>query len=186
VTKELLSVVTPLTSYINNSISLNQGNAQVLVDVVVGGEVMFSKVPPTFLMELKKQVGDLQTLVSKLPTLDPSTEWRYNLNSAVYMSSPMTTFKTQKVKKAMTLAPATDKHPAQVTVWDEDVPVGTWTKTDLSGAIPLPLRNTLLANVMALEKAVEDALSEANAHKVKDYEGGQKVVDYLFKDILTA
>ncbi|WOL31454.1 hypothetical protein [Microcoleus phage My-WqHQDG] len=186
VTKELLSIMHPLNAYINDSISLNQGNTEVLVDVVVQGEIMFSKVPPTFLMELKKQVADIYTLVSKLPTLDPSTQWDFNPNSEVYVSPPMTTYKTQKTKRMMTLAPATDKHPAQVTTWDEDVAVGTWSKVDQSGAIPLPLKNKLVSNVEALEKAIGDALAEANAHKVKDLGGRQKVVDYLFKDILTA
>lgn len=185
VTKELLAVREPLVRYLNDSIALNQGNTIALVDVVVNGEIMFSKVPPTFLMELKKQLIELHTMISKLPTLDPSTQWQFNANSGVYVSSPMTTFKTQKTKRMMTLAPATDKHPAQVTTWDEDVAVGTWTKVDLSGAIPLPLRNSLVAKVVTLQTAVEDALSEANATKVKVFEGGQKVVEYLLKDILT-
>ncbi len=186
VPKELRAVMEPLTAYINDALTLNQGNAQVLVDVLINGDVVFSKVPPTFLMELKKQLIDLHTLVSKLPTLDPASEWVWNPNSEVYTAAPSKTFKTQKVKKAMTLAPATDKHPAQVTTWDEDVAVGTWTKVDLSGAIPLPVRNALTNRVLTLQKAVDDALAEANAQKVKALEGGNEVVQYLFKDIITS
>lgn len=191
VPRELLSVVGdlyngPLTEYINESLTLNAGNAEVKVDVKVGDRVVFAKVPPTFLMEMKTLLTDLNTMVSKLPTLDPATQWAFNTNSGVWESLPTETIKTQKTKRFLSVAKATDKHPEQVQVWDEDQPIGYWKKVDLSGAIPLPVRNELVERVVTLQKAVDNALAEANAMTVQvRKDGGMDMVNYIFQDLLS-
>lgn len=175
----------PIADCINDSLTLNEGNTQVKVDVLVEGQAMFKAVPPTFLMELKKVLVDIHTLVSKLPTLDPAIRWEWNSNAGVWESDTTTTIRTSKTKKSMVTAQPTDKHPAQVVVWDEDAPVGNWLKKDYSGAIPLPTRTALVARVEAVQKAVEDALAEANSHKVTEISGGDKLVLYIFQDALS-
>lgn len=187
VVKELLQVGVPLTEFINDSLTLAVGNTKALVDVVVEGEVLFAKVPPTFLMELKKQLTDMSTLLGKLPVQDSNSQWTVspNAGAGVYVSEPTQTIKTQKKKQFLSVAKATDKHPEQVQVWDEDVPIGTYFKVDYTGAIPLPVRNQLVARISTLEKAVNDALAEANAQSVKVQDGGDVLVRYLFQDVLT-
>lgn len=186
VPRELLSVVGPMATYISESLTLNAGNAEVKVDVKVGDRVLFAKVPPTFLMEMKTLLTDLNTMVSKLPTLDPATQWAFNTNSGVWESLPTETIKTQKTKRFLSVAKATDKHAEQVQVWDEDQPIGYWKKVDLSGAIPLPVRNELVERVVTLQKAVDDALAEANAMTVGvRRDGGTELVQYIFQDVLS-
>ena len=48
------------------------GNQQARADVVVDGQTVLANVPVTFLLFLDKQVNDLETFVTKLPTPDPA------------------------------------------------------------------------------------------------------------------
>lgn len=190
VVKELLEVVGvdcmgPLATYIDECLTLNTGNAVVKVDLIVDGKVMISQVPPTFLMELKKLLVGVHTMVADLPTQDPGTTWNWNANAGVYQSDSTFTVRTKKTKQVLLKAAATDKHPAQAEVYEDDIPVGDWLKVDYTGAIPLPTRNALVARVEAVQKAVDDALSECNAQKVDSCAGGGSLVEYLFQDVLS-
>jgi len=77
------------------------------------------------------------------------------------------------------LAEATDHHPAQVTVWHEDVIVGTWTTTKLSGALPASRVAELLGRVTALHDAVRHAREEANCAPARDVKIGKLILDYV-------
>ena len=48
----------------------------------------------------------------------------------------MQTLRTKKVPRNHVKAEATEKHPAQVEVYYEDVAVGYWTTVKFSGALP--------------------------------------------------
>src|ERR1700761_3880512 len=52
-------------------------NQKAAADVVVGGKKILSSVPVTHLLFLEKQLKDIETFLSKLPTLDPSEVWTY-------------------------------------------------------------------------------------------------------------
>jgi len=47
-------------------------NCQAVADVVVDDQVILAQVPFTHLLFLEKQLLDIQTLVEKLPVLDPA------------------------------------------------------------------------------------------------------------------
>ena len=55
------------------------GNQQAKADVVVDGKTLLQQVPVTFLLFLDKQVNDLKTFISKLPTPDPAEEWSHDV-----------------------------------------------------------------------------------------------------------
>jgi hypothetical protein len=76
-------------------------------------------------------------------------------------------------------AEATDKHPAQVEVYFEDVTVGTWTTTKFSGALPATRVHELEARVEKLAHAVKFAREEANGFEVSDRRVGEAVFGYL-------
>ena len=77
-------------------------------------------------------------------------------------------------------AEATDKHPAQVEVYYEDVTVGYWRTVKFSGALPGQRVNELLERVEKLQQAVKFAREEANNTEASDQKVGEKLLSYLF------
>lgn len=155
-------------------------NCYAVADIVVDGRTLATQVPVTNLLFIEKQLTDLRTFISKLPTLDPSDEWTWDDNSLAYVSAPVQTVRSKKVPRNHVLAPATDRHPAQVQVWHEDVAVGTWTTVKRSGALPAREVAEALARVDALRDAVKQARERANTVEVTDLLIGKAITDYVF------
>jgi len=155
-------------------------NASATADVVVDGRTIVFDAPVPYLLFLEKQLVDIRTFVSKLPTLDQASEWVYDDNNDVYKTTPVQTVRTKKVPRNWVKAEATDKHPAQVEIFHEDVIVGTWTKVDTSGAIPVTRKNELLERVDTLAQAVKFAREQANEFEVTDETPAADIFHYLF------
>lgn len=158
----------------------DNANCAARADVVVDGRVLLEKVPVTYLLFLEKQLVDLRTFVQKLPVLDPSETWQLDAAQDCWASEPAETNKTKKVPKNHVKAEATDKHPAQVEVYHEDIVVGRWKTVKYSGALPAARVRALLERVDKLQKAVKVAREEANSAPVEMVKIGERVFDYLF------
>ncbi|HEY7419363.1 MAG TPA: hypothetical protein VH593_29535, partial [Ktedonobacteraceae bacterium] len=111
-------------------------NCQAKADVVVDGKVLLTQVPATYLLFLEKQLVDLHTFIKKLPVLDAAETWTFDASADSWATEPMQTTKTKKIPRNHVKAEATEKHPAQVEVYYEDVVVGTWRTIKFSGALP--------------------------------------------------
>lgn len=160
------------------------GNTHAKADVVVDGVKVLEAVPVTHLLFLEKQLTDLQTFAEKLPVLDPAERWTFDPNTDTYVSEASQTNRTKKIPKNHEKAPATDRHPAQVEIFTEDVLVGVWTVKKFSGAVPAKERNELLARVRKLAEAVKVAREEANNVEVVKQKVGAKVLKFVFGDYL--
>ncbi|SEG40568.1 hypothetical protein SAMN05444920_102903 [Nonomuraea solani] len=176
----LTDVGAALTRLFDVTATKDWTNTVAKADVVVDGQTLIEGAPVTYLLFLEKQLVDLHTFVSKLPTLDPSETWSVDENTDTWRTDPVKTTRTKKVPRNHVLAEATDKHPAQVQVYNEDVVVGYWTKIAFSGALPARRVNALLARVQKLQDAVKYAREEANGAVVEDREVGEAVFRYLF------
>jgi hypothetical protein len=155
-------------------------NCDAKADVVVDGKVLLSQVPATYLLFLEKQLVDLYTFVKKLPVLDASESWTFDLSADSWATEPVSTLKTKKVPRNHVKAEATEKHPAQVEVYYEDIVVGTWRTIKFSGALPARRVNELLDRVEKLQEAVKFAREEANNRDVTEQKIGATVFHYLF------
>jgi hypothetical protein len=155
-------------------------NCAAKATVAVDGQTVLRDVPVTYLLFLEKQLVDLHTFVEKLPTLDPGEAWAYNADADCYASDPYQTTKTKKVLKNHVKAEATDKHPAQVETYTEDVVIGYWTTVKFSGAVPAKERNEMLARVLKLQEDVKSAREEANGMAVDPKKVGAAVLKYVF------
>lgn len=155
-------------------------NTQATANVVVDGALLLSDVPVSYLLFLEKQLVNLHTFVSKLPTLDPAETWTLNAANGVFETEPTQTVRTKKVPKNWVKAEATDRHPAQVEIFHEDVIVGTWTAKKFSGAVPSTRVKQLISRVEKLQNAVKFAREEANSTEVVDRKAGDVVFGYLF------
>ncbi len=155
-------------------------NCTAKADVVVNGTTLLSQVPATYLLFLEKQLVDLHTFIKKLPVLDASEFWTFDPSANSWATEPIQTTKTKKIPRNHVKAEATEKHPAQVEVYYEDVLVGNWRTIKFSGALPAQRVNELLNRVEKLQEAVKFAREEANSLEVKEQKIGASVLNYLF------
>jgi hypothetical protein len=169
-----------LTRLFDVTFTKEKTNTIAIADVKVGNRVLVKEAPVTYLLFLEKQLVDLRTFVAGIPTLDPSETWTYDADAGFYRSEATSTVRTKKVPKTFVKYEATDKHPAQVEIFNEDQLVGYWTTTKFSGALPKDRVNTLLDRIDTLSEAVKFAREAANETEVIDGNAGSAVFDYLF------
>ena len=123
---------------------------------------------------------DIHTFVRKLPTLDSSENWTLDAADAIWKTAAVETIRTKKVPRNHVKSEATDKHPAQVEVYMEDVPVGRWRTVKMSGALPASRVGELLSRVEKLQGAVKFAREEANGAEANSVTISEKLFNYLF------
>lgn len=155
-------------------------NCRAKADVVVDGQTLLSQVPATYLLFLEKQLVDLHTFVRKLPVLDSAESWSFDPSADAWATEPVQTVKTKKIPRNHVKAEATDKHPAQVEVYYEDVVVGNWRTIKFSGSLPAQRVNELLSRVERLQQAVKFAREEANNIEAEEVKVGEKFFQYIF------
>lgn len=155
-------------------------NCEARADVLVDGTALLEKVPVTYLLFLEKQLVDLHTFVKKLPVLDASENWVFDGSADCWATEAVQTAKTKKIPRNHVKAEATEKHPAQVDVYYEDVVVGTWRTVKFSGALPAQRINDLLARVEKLQQSVKFAREEANTAKIEEKKTARAVLGFLF------
>jgi hypothetical protein len=155
-------------------------NCEAKGDVTVGGTVLLEKVPVTYLLFLEKQLKDLRAIIAKLPTLDLADTWHYDAARGCWATEPVKTARTKKIPQNHVLAAATDKHPAQVSMYTVDEIVGYWETVKFSGALTADRVVVLLKRVEALQEAVAFAREQANTLEVTDRKVGAVLFDYLF------
>jgi hypothetical protein len=178
--EELVSqTVESLTKLFDITATKDWANCLARANVTVEGQVLLKDVPVSHLLFLEKQLVDFHTFVKKLPVLDPSETWVRDASADCYATEPVTTLKTKKIPRNHVKAEATEKHPAQVEVYYEDVAVGYWKTIKFSGALPAARVNDLLERVERLQEAVKFAREEANASEAKAVEVGAKVFKHL-------
>lgn len=154
-------------------------NQSATADVRVGGGTVLQGAPATYLLFLEKQLSDIRTFVEKLPVLDNSEDWSVDPASGGFRTEPVQTHRTQRVSRVITLAEATEHHPAQAQVVAEDVIAGYWHTTKFSGALPAPEKAALLERIDTLTNAVKVAREEANQVDVKEFDASP-IFNYLF------
>jgi len=165
--------------YLDVQLDLDVGNTRATADIVVDEKVLLAKAPVTFLLVLEKELTDLHTFVTKLPLLDTAEDWKQDDSTGLYKSGLIRTIRTQKVQRPLVKYPHSHEHPAQTEVITEDVPVGYWHETHLSGAIARPVQKAMLARVEKLQVAVKIAREAANAITIEKQKGADVLLRYI-------
>jgi hypothetical protein len=169
-----------LTRLFDVTATKDWANCKAKADIVVDGQTLLKDVPATYLLFLEKQLTDLHTFIKKLPILDAAETWTFDASADCWATEPVQTLRTKKVPRNHVKAEATEKHPAQVEVYYEDVTVGFWRTIKYSGALPAQRVNELLARIEKLQQAVKFAREEANSLEVEDQKVGETIFKYLF------
>lgn len=172
---------TSLTRLFDVTASKDATNSVATADVVVDDEVLLSSVPVTYLLFLEKQLTELHAFVRKLPVLDNAESWVFNDSADCWSTEPVRTVRTKKVPFNHVKAEATEKHPAQVDVYFEDVAIGYWTTVKFSGALPAKRVSVLIERIEKLQHAVKFAREEANNTEILDRKVGDKIFGFLLR-----
>lgn len=168
-----------LTELFDIVASKDVGNTLAKADLVVDGQVLAPDLPVTYMLFLEKQLTDWKTFIAALPTLDSGEKWSFNEAENCWTSEPTTTTRNKKALRNHVKAEATDKHPAQVEVYKEDVLVGYWKTIKLSGAVPKRTKNRLMDRIEKLQQAVKFAREKANSTEVAHQRIGHAIFSYL-------
>ena len=161
------------------TLTQDAGNQKARADIVVEGRTVLKDVPVTNLLFLEKQVNDVETFVSKLPTPDPAEEWSHDPTTGLLRGRPAQSVRTKKEPTRFEKAPATREHPAQVEILYIDTPVGMWTRTQFSGCITADDKNAMLARLRKLKDAIRVAREQANLTEVEPRKCGDPLFDYI-------
>lgn len=168
----------------NLTASRDFSNTVAGADVVVDGEVFVANAPIPFLLWLEERLKNLETFITRLPTLPSDTTWTYSDAEGAWESVAVETTKTKKVPEVVVLYPATKEHPAQVKVLETDVVQGYWRTRQFSGALPRTDVTAMRARVRKLQDAVKTAIMEANSATASEVQPGSKIYSYLFSEVL--
>lgn len=162
--------------------SKNVTNTKALADIEFRGRVVASGVPVDELMGLEARLERMKADVfSHMPTLDATRRWAHDETDpkGVWVSGPDRTAKTQKVLFPVVLAPATDKHPAQVKEASRDEVVGTFETTHRSGAATTLQKADVLTALDELIVEIKRARQRANSVEVTQVRIGKAIRDIL-------
>lgn len=180
VTEALNDAKAAISELIDTVATQDNANTEAKSDVVVDEKVILKDVPVTHLLFLEKQLVDLNTFVSKLPTLDPAERWTFDPNINYSVTSPTQTNRTVKKYRNHVKVEATDKHPAQVDVYTEDQKVGEWTTVKFSGCLDSKTQKEFLNNIKKLSEAVKFARENANSMEVTKVKYADDIMSFVF------
>lgn len=169
--------------YFDIEATKDRTNMSATADVVVDGQKIIEKAPVTLLLFLEKQLTDIRTMIERMPVLDENKDWTYDTTSALFRTEVVRTHKTKKVPRVVVKSEAIIKDgvglPAQTELLQEDVIVGHWNTTHLSGALPLPRRIKLVQRITKLISAVKVARQRANDTEVVTEKIAESLFGYL-------
>jgi len=157
-------------------------NQDARADLVVDGITIAKDVPATFLLGLENKLKRIRSVYDVIPTLQPGIKWEKDesIGSDVYKAFyPEEKFRTKKVMKNHVIAPATDKHPAQVTTYTEDEKIAKVITNSWCGMISAAEKSQLLGRIDKLIREVKKARQAANTTEVTKLEIGKALFTYI-------
>lgn len=184
VREELAWIAGILSKAMDTSLQVAHGDTVAMADVVLDdGTVLLTGVPATALLELDKRVAEVAELLKTVPTLDPAKGFVQDAAKGedVFRAREIRRPKTQKRFQPLVLAPATDKHPAQVKEhWVDDL-VGHTIDQEWSSLITPATKADMLARAEELRRSVVKALQRANDVEVdREQACGAAIFGYVF------
>lgn len=142
-------------------------NQAAKADIVMeDGTVLLKDVPVTFLLCMENRLKNYKPVLDAIPTLAPGVDWKLDTNYAldhVYVSPNVNDVKTKEDTDYRIVAPATDKHPAQVVAAKTQFNIGHYIDTSWSGLISPAEKARLLERLDKLMAAIKQARQRANA-----------------------
>lgn len=165
VRQELAWIADIMAKAMDASLQVADTNTHAKADLALeDGTVLLEALPATALLEMEKRAGEIQQLVSQIPTLDPAKGFTLDRDAGrgVYRARDDVRTRTKKVQRPVVLYEATKEHPAQVSLVNEDIPVGRIQTQEWSGLVTPAEKAEMLERAEHLRRAIKQARSRAN------------------------
>lgn len=180
VAAELDDVKRQMADFFNLVATQEYANTEASANITVDGKIIVPDVPVSMLLFLDKQLTDLHTFWSNLPTLPTDHVWRFDEGKNCHVTNAVQSVKTQKVPTKLVKFEPTEHQPGQADIINVDKTIGHWTTVHMSGAIPEKDRDDMIARIEKLQIAVKMAREEANNRDVDEKRKfGQMIFDYI-------
>lgn len=181
VADELKWISEKIIPAIDAAAQIAKTNTVAKADVMVGDKVIIKDVPATYLLELEKRLAEIHKLAMTVPTLDPTKGFTRDPNRTnQYQAREVLKTRTKKINRPVVLYEATDKHPAQVQMGSEDVPIGRIKEQEWSSMITPATKAELISRIEDLQRAVKQARARANATETDDVKYGKDLMKFIF------
>jgi hypothetical protein len=162
----------------------NKTNTMAAGTVMWRGAPLLLDMPVDELLGLEARLVRLRQLFAEIPTLDATKAWiRSPLDNVWQLQYPEETVKTEKVVVPVIMAPATDKHPAQVQAVGKDNVVGKFTLMKRSGEATAQQKADMLKIVDELLVETKQARMRANETEAVREQIGQRIVAILLEPL---
>lgn len=175
-------VVDAVAQYWDAVLQKDLTNQKASADIVVDGVTIATSVPATFLLGLEKKLVELRKLYESAHTLPPGKNWVRDEQEkqGVYKSTDEEIqFKEEKTPKFITIAEATERHPAQVTERMEVTKIGKYVTTRQSGLLA-PLDKAMrISRIDKLILAVKKSRQRANQQEIEKRNIGADLFNYI-------
>lgn len=171
-----------IVKYLDVVLQKESTNQLAVADIIVDGIVLAEKVPATFLLGLENKLKEIRNIYMAIPTLDVSVKWEEatDIGKNIYRQvHPETAVKTKKMFQHQILVEPTQFHPAQVEKWEEQIPVGTFTKENWCSMITSTRKAQLLERIDKLSNAIKKARQRANNTEVIKVNIGEKLMNFI-------
>jgi hypothetical protein len=171
--------------YLDLLFQKENANQQAKANLEIEGKIIAENVPVTYLLGLETKLKALRSLFETIPTLSPGIKWIKDPNrkNTYITENEEIREKTEKTLVSKVLAPASDKHPAQVEKWFEDSVIGVFRKTTWTGLITPKQKSDLLTKIDNLIVAVKRARQKANEVEVTNDIIARKLLSYIVSDL---
>lgn len=161
------------------SIQKEVTNQSTNATIHIGGETF--DLPAPALLNLESKLANLRSVLEAIPVNDTTERWEWDEQSNAYVSAPRITYRTEKEPRSIIGAPATDKHPAQVQWFNEDVRVGEWTTTIRSGMLSPSDKRAVLQRLDNVIADVKRARQRANNIEVVEVKIAKAIVNFIWE-----
>lgn len=185
VRKELKWITEKLAKALDVGHQIDMANTTASSDVVLdNGATLLKSVPPTSLLRLEHRVTEVRDLVHVIGTLDPAKNFVEDPAEGedVYRARDAERHLGEKQFRYIVMVPPTDKHPAQVKEFMEDVPVTVALTQEWSSLLTVSAKGDMLDRVEEVLRAIKTARARANEMEidVRQNKIGDAVLGYIF------
>jgi len=181
VDEQLAALKLDFSKFVDATVEKEISNTKTMATVELKGIDFLGDLPATALLNLEGRLEELDRAYRAIPTLDPSEQWEFDTDKGHFVSGTRTLFRTKKVPKAFVAYKATTEHPAQVTVFNEDINQYRVEKTLHSGMLTPSQKKERLDRLAELQRAVKKARIRANDVESIPVSIGEKIFDFINK-----
>jgi hypothetical protein len=171
-----------IISHIDSMCAKDSTNQLATADIVINGVTIASKVPAVTLLSLETEIVGFRKLIEAAPSLPPGKTWELDpsLGNNIYkMKHPEVKIRTRKELRNHVKAEATDRFPAQVDTYTEDIGIGTYVTNRICGGITPAHKSVMLGRVDLLLAGVKKARQRANSTEVVKNDIGKQIADFI-------